>query len=72
MLQKNPQNWDANVDHVAISKLIETKNNSDYLIGYLDEVMRLSVLILSKMSEYVKIFKDEVGDKSKNLYMDIN
>ena len=50
---------------IYISKLIETKNNSEYLIGYLNEVKRL-VLILPKMSGYVKIFKDKDGDKDKN------
>ena len=33
------------------------KNNSKYLIGYLDEVIRSLVLILPKMSEYVKTLK---------------
>ena len=50
---------------IYISKLIETKNNSEYLIGYLNEVKRL-VWILPKMSGYVKIFKDKDGDKDKN------
>ena len=36
------------------------------MIGYLDEVIRALVLILSKMSRYVKIFKDKGGDKNKN------
>ena len=26
--------WDVNVDNIIISKLVETKNNSKYLIGY--------------------------------------
>ena len=46
--------------------LVETKNNSKYLIGYLDKVNRSWVLILSKMSEYVKNFKVKDGDKDKN------
>ena len=25
--------WDVNVDNIVISKLVETKNNSTYLIG---------------------------------------
>ena len=25
--------WDINVDHIVISKLVETKTNSKYLIG---------------------------------------
>ena len=27
--------WDADVDDIVLSKLISTKNNSEYLIGYL-------------------------------------
>ena len=52
--------WDAHVDSIVISKLVETKNNSKYLTGHFDEV-----LILSKMSGYAKIFKDKGGDKNK-------
>ena len=32
--------WDVNVDNAFISKLIKTKNNTKYLIGYLDDVIR--------------------------------
>ena len=28
--------WDANVDNIVMSKLVETKKNSKYFIGYLD------------------------------------
>ena len=38
-----------------------------YLIGYLIEVIRPLVLILPKMSGYIKIFKDEFGDKNNKL-----
>ena len=38
--------WDVDVDNIDISKLVETKNNSQYLIGYLDEVIRPVVLTL--------------------------
>ena len=31
--------WDVNVDNLIISKLGETKTNSKYLIGYLDNVV---------------------------------
>ena len=31
---------DVNVDSMAISKFFETRNNSKYLIGYLDKVIR--------------------------------
>ena len=36
------------------------------LTGYLDEVIRPLVLILPKMSTYVKTFKDKGGDNNKN------
>ena len=33
---KKPINiWDVNVDNIVISKLVKTKINSKYLIGYL-------------------------------------
>ena len=31
--------WDVDVNHTVISKLVERKTNSKYLIGYLDEVI---------------------------------
>ena len=37
-------------------KLVETKTNSKYLIEYIDKVIRTLVLVLPKMSEYVKTF----------------
>ena len=53
MLQKKPiYIWDVNIDNIVILKLIEAKTNSKYLIGYLD-----IVLLLPKMSGYVKTFK---------------
>ena len=36
------------------------------MIGYLDEAVRLLVLIMPKMSEYVITFKVKDGDKDKN------
>ena len=64
---KNPINiWDVNVDDIVISNLIETKPNSKYLIGYLDKVLGPLVLILPKMSGYVKTFKVKDRDKDKN------
>ena len=47
----------ANVDYIVISKLVETKTNFNYLIGYLDKAIRPSVLIMPKISEYVKTLK---------------
>ena len=43
---KNKKNWDVNVDNIVISKSIETKNNSKYLIGELDDVIRPLLLIV--------------------------
>ena len=51
---------------MVISKLIETKNYFKYFPGYLDEVIRPLVLILPKMSGYVKTFKDQGDDKDNN------
>ena len=51
---------------MIISNFVETKSNSNYLIGYLDKVIRHLVLILPKISEYVKTFKVEDVDKDKN------
>ena len=64
---RNPiKTWDINVDNIVISTLIGTKTNSKYFIGYLDKVVRLLVLIMLKMSGYVKIFKVKDGDKDKS------
>ena len=57
--------WQANIDNIVISKLIKAKTNSKYLIGYLDQVTRPLVLILPRMSGYVKTFK--VKDKNNKL-----
>ena len=47
---------DVDVDCIVISKLTETKNNSKQLIGYLDGVIKPLVLILPKITGYVKNF----------------
>ena len=52
--------------NTVISKLIETNNNSEYLIRYLDDVLRPLVLILPKMGGYAKNSKSKDGDKDKN------
>ena len=44
--QKKKRNWDVNVDNIVISKSIETKNSSKYLIGELDDVIRPLLLIV--------------------------
>ena len=55
-----------NVDNIVISKLVETKNNSHYWIRYLDQIIKPLVLILPKMSGYVKKFNDKGRDKDNN------
>ena len=45
MLQKAYKNWNVNVDNTVISKLVETKTDSKYLIRYLDKDIRPLVLI---------------------------
>ena len=59
--------WDVNVDTIVISKLIKTKTNSKYFIGYLDKAIRPLVLIMLKMSGYVKTFKVKVGSSDKTI-----
>ena len=44
---------DVIVDNIVISKLVKTKTNSKYLIGYLDKNIRSLVLIIPKMTGYV-------------------
>ena len=57
--------WDVDLDKLVISKLVKTYKSSNYFIGYLDKVRRPLVLILPKMSGYVKTFKDDSEDKNK-------
>ena len=58
---------EANFDNIVASKLIERKSNSKYLIGIkFDKAIRPLVLIMPKMSGYVKTFKVKDGDKDKN------
>ena len=57
--------WDVDLDKLVISKLVKTYKSSNYFIGYLDKVIRPLVLILPKMSGYVKTFKDDSEDKNK-------
>ena len=61
------ETWDVIVDNIVISKLIETKTNSKYLIGYLDEPIRSLVLIMPKLCGYVKTFKLKDGDEDKTI-----
>ena len=57
--------WDVNADKIVISKLVKIKTNSKYLIGYLDKDIGPLVLIMPKMSGYVKVIK--VEDKINKL-----
>ena len=57
--------WDVNVANIVISKLVKTKTNSKYLVGYSDKDIRPLVLIMPEMSGYVKTFK--VEDKNNKL-----
>ena len=53
-------------ENIGISNLTKMKNNSEHLMGYLDEVTRPLVFVLPKVSRYVKTFKVKDGDKDKN------
>ena len=55
--KKTVKSWNVNVNNIVISKIIKAKTNSKYLIGYLDKAIGPLVLIMPKMSGYVKIFK---------------
>ena len=58
---------DVNVDNIVISKLLETKTNSKYLIEIkFDKTIRPLVLTMTEMSGYVKTSKVKGGDKVKN------
>ena len=62
---------DVNVDNIFISKLVKTKTNSKYLIGYLDKAIRPLVLIMPKMSGYIKTLKvKEVDNKLMSFRID--
>ena len=58
--------WDVDVDNIVVSKLVETKTNSKYVIGInFDKAIRPLVLIIPQMSRFVKTFK--VEDKVNKL-----
>ena len=52
--KKTKKNSHINFDNIVILKLAGTKSNSKYLIRNLDKSIRTLVLILPKMSGYVK------------------
>ena len=58
--------WNLNADNIVISKLVKTKTYSKYCMGNVDKVIRQLVLIMHKMSGYVKTFKVKEEDKDKN------
>ena len=45
---------DVNVNNIVISKLVKTKTNFKYLIGYLNQDIRPLVLIMAKISGNIK------------------
>ena len=59
IVQKTIKTWDVDVGIIVASKVNETKNDSKYFIGYLDQGIKSLVLILSKMSGYVKTCNDK-------------
>ena len=63
--------WDVNVDNIVILKLVKTKTNSKNLIGYLDKTIRPLLLIMPKMSRYLKTFKVKEGH-NKLMFFSIN
>ena len=56
---------DLNVDNIVISKLVKTKTNSKYLVVYSEKTVRPLVLVMNKISRYIKTFK--VEDKKRKL-----
>ena len=64
--KKNIKILDINADNIVVSNLTEIKTNSKYLIEIkFDKPIRPLVLIMPKMSGYVKTLK--VEDKINNL-----
>ena len=53
------------VNNIVISKLIETKNNSKYLTGYLDEVTRPLVLYYPKLVDLLNLLRTKMEIKIK-------
>ena len=64
--KKPTKNRDVDVNNMVTPKLIEKKTNSKNFIGSLGTCIRPLVLILPKISGYVKKFKVKEGDKDKN------
>ena len=65
------QIWDVNLDNIVVSKLIERKTKSKYLIGTkFYKAIRPLVLILPKMTGYVKTFKVREGEHKMSFCID--
>ena len=59
--------WDVNVDNIVTSKLAKRKTNYTCLIGIkFDKALIPLVLIMPKMSGYIKTFKVKGEDKDKS------
>ena len=61
-----------NVGGIVISKLIKTKANSKYLIGYFNKSIKSLALIMPKVSGCLKAFKRHKTFKVKDEDKDIN
>ena len=56
--------WDVNIDNTVISKLFKAKTYSKYLIRIIfDKAIIPLVLIMPRVSAYVKTFIVKEGDK---------
>ena len=66
MMQKDLKKWYVNVDNIVISKLLKTKANPKYSIGYLDKAVRPLVLIMRKWVD--KTFKVEEKNQQINVF----
>ena len=62
---------DVSIDNIVISKLVKTKTNSKYLIGYLDKTITPLFLIMPRMSGYIGTFKVKEGN-NKLMYFRID
>ena len=65
--KKNINSWDVHVDNMVISKLAKTNTNSKYLITYLNKAMRPLVLIMAKLSGYLRHLKIKMDIKIKTI-----
>ena len=66
--KKSTKIWNVDVDNIVISKLIKTSNIFKCFIGYIDDVVRPLVLILTKTGLWnanVYSFKDKGSNRYK-------